>query len=422
MKACILGAGVIGLTTAWALSEAGYDVTIIDRNAEPAAEASHANGAQLSYSYVAPLASPETLLKLPALLLSPAAPIRIRPTLDPAFIRWGVDFLRACNAGMVERTTTALLALAALSRDTLTTWNEALALDFGLETSGKLVLFRTPGSFEAARRQVERQSRSMGAPQEILSAGQALAREPGLKLTAADLAGGIFTPSEQVGDCLAFCRGLAQHLVARNNITFQMATEVTALVQEQGRVRAVLTGQGAMEADVFVMTMGAGAPEMTRKAGFRLPVYPLKGYSLTANLSAGAAPLGGSVTDFDRKVVYAPLKRGDATVLRIAGIADLVGFSRALDEKRLETLTTQARDTVMMDAAGDLQPWAGLRPATPDGRPVIGWSPLRNLFLNTGHGALGWTLACGSARLAAQMIAGGTPSVPAEWFRLGRRG
>jgi len=420
MKVCVLGAGVIGLSTAWELAERGHEVVIVDRHRDPAAETSFANGAQLSYSFVAPLASPDTLAKLPGLMLSSAAPIRIRPTYDPAFILWGLGFLAACNNRMVAETTRAQLALGALSRTVLMELTQREGLSYGLRTAGKLVVHRKRKGFESAKLQVERQAKDAGNEQKILTADACLALEPSLKMKPDELVGGIYTDSEQVGDCRLFCNDLVVRLRRRNNVVWQLGTHIRGLVVRSGKVCAVDTSQGEIEADNVVLALGAGAPQIARQAGFRLPIYPMKGYSITARPSPGSIPLRHSVTDFDRKIVYAPLSEDGAEVVRVAGIADLVGFDRRVDERRLAVMTRQAADTVNIDLESDVRPWAGLRPATPDSRPIVGRSPLSNLFLNTGHGALGWTMACGSARLTAELISDEAPSVGPDWFALDR--
>ncbi len=420
MRACILGAGVIGLATAWELAERGIEVTIVDRRGEPGAGASFANGGQLSYSYVTPLASPDTLRKLPGLLLSPAAPIRIRPTLDPDFLRWSLAFLSACTDRMLRETTTAQLALAALSHKVLAQLTTAQRLAFGLQAAGRLVVYRKAASFAAARRQSALQAGIDGVAQQILSSVECLETEPGLRMDPGQLAGGVYTASDEVGDCRAFCQELAARLQRRNGVSWLLNTNVYSLVTRGDAVHAVATSQGEVDADVVVVALGAETPRIARHLGFRLPVYPMKGYSITAQPAPGARAPAHSVVDFERKIVFAPMQEHGKRVVRVAGIADLVGFDPSIDEDRLSTLTRQAGDTLDLDLESDVRPWAGLRPATPDGRPIIGWSPVRNLFLNTGHGSLGWTLACGSARLAAELIAAEPPSVRPEWFSLRR--
>jgi D-amino-acid dehydrogenase len=401
MKICVLGAGVIGLTTAWCLAEAGHDVIIVDRHASTAKDASAANGGQLSYAFVAPLASPATLKKLPSLLLSPDSPMRIRAGLDPALISWGARFLLACRPAAVRETIAAQLALAALSRSELTRLSQSLMLSFGLRTAGKLVVFRSRREFGAARRAVTGTDED---GQRVLTPAECLALEPALQLDVGELAGGIFTASEQVGDCAAFCAGLTFRLRRQRNIEWLLSADVIGPVRSGGRLVAVDTSKGQVRADRFVLCMGAASGAFAKACGFYLPIYPLKGYSITLTPVPGARVIRHSVTDMERKLVFAPLARDADTAIRIAGIADLESNDTTIDPGRVEILRRASAELLGIDAAGDVEPWCGLRPTTPDSRPIIGWSPLDGLFINSGHGMLGWTLACGSARLAADMI------------------
>lgn len=413
MRVCVLGGGIIGLTTAWMLARAGLTVTLLERNAAPASEASFGNGAQLSYRYVAPLASPETLRKLPAILLSPDAPLRVRPSLDPDFLRWGLKFLSLCTQGAVSRTTAALLTLSTLSRAELEALAAAETIDFGLREAGKLVVYRTRSSFEAARRAAEAQIALSPDVQTIASAADCAARLGPLRIPEQALAGGIFTPSEQVGDCHAFALGLADKLRQEVGVQLHFGCEAQGFVREGQRLRGVRTNRGVIEADVFVLANGAEAARLSAGVGLRLPVLPMKGYSITV---PGSENLACSVTDYDKKLVFAPLPHG----IRIAGMADLVGYDTRIDPRRLSKLVSLSRAALDWPAATDLHPWTGLRPATPDGRPIIGWSPLENLFLNVGHGALGWTLACGSARLTREMLLREPLSIDRAPFALSR--
>ena len=372
-------------------------MVVVDRRSGPAQEASAANGAQLSYAFVAPLASPETLRHLPALLLDRSGPLRVRARADPDFMRWGLAFLREELVGLAS----------------------ALPIRFGLRTAGKLVVFRHEGSFGPARRQAELQA-GLGVEQQVLDAAACLALEPALRLRAEELAGGVYTPSEQVGDCAAFCRGLAGQLRLRNSVRWVMGEESQPVLRD-GRLAAVRAGGEEVAADRFVLAFGSGSARFADAAGFRLPVQPLKGYSLTLRPRTLAGALRHSVTDADSKVVFAPLDGEDGPRIRVAGIADLVGYDRTVDPARLEAVRRAAAAALDVDLSGDTQPWVGLRPATPDSRPIIGPSPVPGLFLNTGHGALGWTLACGSARLTADLLLGAPPPVAAAPFAL-RRG
>ncbi|MET3841080.1 D-amino acid dehydrogenase [Bradyrhizobium sp. OAE829] len=419
MKICVLGAGVIGLTTAWRLAEAGHDVIVVDRNVSTGADASAANGGQLSYAFVAPLASPALLVKLPSLLMSKGSPIRIRPGLDPALVAWGARFLLACRSNAVRETIGAQLALAALSRSELAQLSEALGLAFGLKTAGKLVVFRTGKEFDTARGAIAR----MGTgddQQQVLTPAECLALEPGLKLDVRELAGGVYTASEQVGDCAAFCAGLTARMKQRSNIEWLLGTPVVGPIRSGGRLLAVETTKGRVQADRFVLCMGAASRAFARTCGFYLPIYPVKGYSITLTPPDETHALRHSVTDMERKLVFAPLTSGERTTIRVAGIADLESDDARMDVGRIDTLRRASAELLGIDAGGDVQPWCGLRPMTPDSRPIIGWSPLDGLFINSGHGMLGWTLACGSARLTADLIDRKPPAIEGGPFALHR--
>lgn len=410
MKVAVLGAGVTGLTSAALLAEAGHEVTVIDKADRAGTGTSFGNGAQLSYSHVTPLATPETLAKLPALLLARNAPLKLSPSLDPAFIRWGLEFVAACRPDAVTRTKAAMAALAALSRAELMRLIAREPLAFGHAEPGKLVLYRSPKSFATARAAYDK--RSPDAPEaRLLSPREVLALEPALRLEEGQIAGGLFTPSDQVGDCAAFCEQLAGRLRLSNRVSFAFQTQAIAPVLRGGRVAAVATPAGDITADAFVLALGTGAVRFARSAGFRLPVVPIKGYSLTLNQPGGAKALTISVTDHDNRIVLAPLTRGGETLVRVAGMADLEGEDLTPRPRRLKLLRELSDGLIETRADGEAEPWTGLRPATPDGRPIIGPSPVPGLFLNTGHGFLGWTLAAGSARIVSEMVSGAPPSI-----------
>jgi D-amino-acid dehydrogenase len=302
----------------------------------------------------------------------------------------------------VRETIAAQLALAALSRSELVRLSQRLMLSFGLRTAGKLVVFRSKREFDTARRAIAAEIDEDG--QQVLTPAECLALEPALQLDIGELAGGIFTASEQVGDCAAFCAGLTFRLRRQRNVEWLLGTDVIGPVRSGGRMVAIDTGNGHLQADRFVLCMGAASSAFARACGFYLPIYPLKGYSITLTPARGARVLRHSVTDMERKLVFAPLARDGHTAIRIAGIADLESNNTTIDTRRIDILRRASAELLGMDAAGDVEPWCGLRPMTPDSRPIIGWSPLDGLFVNSGHGMLGWTLACGSARLTADMI------------------
>ncbi|MCW5691709.1 MAG: FAD-dependent oxidoreductase [Pseudolabrys sp.] len=406
MKIGVLGAGVVGLTSAWWLSEAGHDVVLIDHAAGPAAEASRANGAQLSYRYVAPMASPKMLGQLPGLLLPGEDAIKV--SFNRELIGWGLRFLKACTSAEVARTTAAQLALAELSRVELERLLGKVPLDFGLRTAGKLVVFRKQSDLDAAT-PADRDAA------EVLTPLQCLALEPALALRPDEFAGGVYTASEQVGDCGVFCDQLFARLGQSNRVELRMNTAIGRPVVKNRRVTGIDTDNGTVEADLFVLALGSGARAFAKSCGFDLPIYPVKGHSITI-ANHGEPALQHSVTDYSRKIVYAPL--GGAT--RVAGFADFQGYDTTPVASRIAQLKQAAADTFGLEATGEADPWAGLRPMTPDSRPIIGPSPLDGLFLNTGQGMLGWTLACGSARLTTDLIDGKPPSCPSEPFDVRR--
>jgi len=401
MHVCVLGAGIVGLATAWQLNRQGFQVSVIDR-AAPGAGASGGNGAQLSYSYVQPLADPSIWKQLPKLLLSPSSPLKLRPQLDPLQWRWALAFLGACNARTSRASTASLLALAARSRAAFEAMRADIAPDCDFSATGKLVLYAGAASLAGAQRQLELQ-RAMGSQQRLVTADECIAIEPALAGYRARIAGAVHTPSECAADCLKVCTELLRALRARG-VRFLLDTGITGFDARDGRVAAVHTGAGDVEADAFVMALGTASHRLGRQLGAYLPVYPLKGYSITLEVdpAAGAAPRV-SVTDSARKVVFARI----GSRLRVAGMAELVGHDASIPAQRIEALAEATRAVFPHAGRLDaLQPWTGMRPATPTGLPIVGrlGGAPSNMVFNTGHGALGFTLAFGSAERVAQAL------------------
>lgn len=401
MHLCVLGAGIVGLATAYELNRLGFQVTVIDQ-AQPGAGASGGNGAQLSYSYVQPLADPGIWAQLPKLLFAPDSPLKLRPQWDWRQWRWALDFLRACNASTSERSTEALLALAARSRLGFEAMLAAEQLDCDFSRTGKLVLYSSQAGFDAAQRQMELQRR-WGSVQQAVDAQRCVELEPALQHYQPQIVGAIHTASECAADCQKVCDGLQARLQARG-VRFLLGTAVQGFAVRQQRIAAVQTSAGEVAADQFVLALGSASPALAQRLGVYLPVYPLKGYSITldAAVAPGAAPQV-SVTDTARKIVFARL--GDR--IRVAGMAELVGHDRHIPADRIQRLQAAARAVFPHSSDQQaLRPWTGMRPATPTGLPVVGPHPRapRNLLLNTGHGALGFTLAFGTAAAVAAAI------------------
>jgi D-amino-acid dehydrogenase len=405
MKVCVLGAGIVGLATAYELSQDGHQVTVVDSAATVGTGASGGNGAQLSYSYVQPLADASIWGQLPKLLLSPHSPLKLRPQWDVQQWRWALSFMRACNSTTSARSTAQLLTLAAESRAGFDSIMTAQRLDCDYSSSGKLVLYPTSVSFEAAKRQMALQS-ELGSQQSALSAQGCCDLEPALVHYQSRIAGAIYTPSECAVDCLKLCQGL-ERLLRQRGVTFLLGTQVHKLEQRSSFSGAAIacaqTTAGNVYADQFVLALGSYSLPLAGSVGLRLPVYPIKGYSVTLDVTSKSDAPQINVTDIARKVVFARLGQR----LRVAGMAELVGYDRSISTGAIASLqrSTQAVFKQLSDCPVQ-QPWAGLRPATPTGLPIVGvqHGGPRNLVVNTGHGALGLTLAFGTARQVARIV------------------
>ncbi|MCP8350474.1 D-amino acid dehydrogenase [Pseudomonas sp. FBF18] len=405
-RVCIIGGGVIGLATAYALVRDGVEVTLVEARDSLGSETSFANGGQLSYRYVAPLADAGVPLQAIGWMLRGDSPLKLRPRLDPAQWRWMASFLGACRSSVNRTNAAHLLRLALFSQATLQAWREDDALDgFHWRRNGKLVTFRNTASFEHARHR-------LAAPQQqqVLSSADCARLDPAL--ADAPFIGAIYTPDEEVGDCHGFCQQLAARLRASGRCEFRLGQAVTGIRQANGMVSAIELGDEVLPVEHLVIAAGHRSPLLTLP-GVHLPLYPLKGYSLTVPIGAHHRAPDLSITDYDRKIVYARI----GEQLRVAAMVDIVGFEQALDPKRLALIKRQARDTFAN--AGDYEQaieWAGMRPATPSGVPLLGATAYRNLWLNLGHGALGFTLACGSAQLLSELIGQRRPSIDLQGF------
>lgn len=401
MKVIVLGSGVIGTTSAYELARLGHEVSVIDRQPAAAMETSFANAGEISPGYSAPWAAPGIPMKALKWMFMEHAPLIIQPRPDPEKIRWMMQMLSNCTTSAYQVNKARMVRLAEYSRDCLTELRARTGIAFDERQQGTLQLFRTQKQVDGAAKDIE-VLREGGVPFEVLDRDGCLAAEPGLAAARDRIAGGLRLPRDETGDCFKFTQGLAAKAEALG-VTFRHGVTIHRLNREGGRIISVTTSAGTFVGDAFVVALGAYSPFLVREFGMRLPVYPVKGYSITVPvIDAERAPVS-TVMDETHKIAITRL--GDR--IRVGGMAEIAGFDLTLHDRRKRTLVHSVED--LFGGAGDQSQatfWTGLRPMTPDGTPVVGRSPIGNLFLNTGHGTLGWTMAAGSARILADTLSG----------------
>ncbi|WP_366125293.1 FAD-dependent oxidoreductase [Acetobacter cerevisiae] len=389
----VVGGGVIGLTTAYALIQAGHSVTLVEREDHVGEQASFGNGGQLSYRYVRPLADAGIPLEALSWMLQADSPISLRLRLDWKQWRWLADFLLACNARTNKANAARLLELALQGQQALNQWRQEGLDDFLWRKPGKLVVYRNAHKFSKA-------AKSISNPQQeqVLTPAECAQVEPAFAGLASTLAGGIFSPDDEVADCYLFCQALLKSL--QQSKDFQLVKGDATLEDDQSdRCRVRING-AVWQTDLVVLAAGLASRDLMQPLGQRLPLYGLKGYSLTVEADPAVLP-NVSVTDYDSRVVYARL--GDR--LRIAAMVDIGALNALPDPRRIASLKHLAEET--LPAAGpyaSAATWAGMRPATPTGVPLVERTQWRNLLLNVGHGALGFTLSCGSALTIRDLV------------------
>lgn len=407
--ALVIGGGLIGVSTAWFLAERGFAVTLLERREGSALETSYANGGLITPSQSDPWNAPGTFMHLLSWLGREDSPLLLRPRALPGMWRWGLEFLLASRAAPWWRATEANLRLGLYSAACLTALREELDLEYDDRTAGTLKLFRESYALEKSATLADSLAPA-GLTHRVLSPAEAVALEPLLEPMAVELAGAIHYPRDQSGDAHAYTRALEQH-ARRAGVQFMYGTELQRFELRGGRVSAALTSHGAMTADSYVLAAGSACPGLLAPLGIRLPMYPVKGYSVTIGAQPWRRPLSVPLVDFENKMVLTPL----GARLRIAGTAEFNGFDTSLNARRGGSILARALALIpeiaeQVDEAG-VQHWAGLRPMTADGPPILGKTPCANLFLNTGHGPLGWTFAAGSGRAVADVVAGREPEI-----------
>jgi D-amino-acid dehydrogenase len=401
MKIVVLGAGVIGVSSAWYLAQAGHEVRVLERQPAPARETSFANAGEVSPGYSAPWAAPGIPLKALRWMFQRHAPLVVQPRPDLAKLSWLTQMLMNCTPEAYATNKARMVRLAEYSRDCLQELRSETGISYDERMRGTLQLFRKEAQLAAAEKDIA-VLRSGGVAFEVLDAAGCLAAEPGLAAARSEIAGGVRLPGDETGDCLMFTTSLAERAAAAG-VVFRWGVDIDRLVVEDGRVRGVLTSQGEVRAEAVVVALGSHSPALVRPLGLDLPVYPVKGYSLTLPIVDEARAPVSTVMDETYKVAITRL--GDR--IRVGGLAEIAGFDLSLPERRRATLEHSVEG--LFGGAGDQGRaafWCGLRPMTPDGTPVVGRTPVQGLWLNTGHGTLGWTMAAGSGRVLADLMSG----------------
>ena len=415
MKVAVLGAGVVGVTSAYYLAKAGHEVTVIDRQPGAALETSHANAGEISPGYASPWAAPGIPMKAVKWLLMDHPPLILRPKLDPAMIGWLLAMLRNCTPARYALNKARMVRLAEYSRDQLIDLRAETGIRYDERMRGTLQLFRTQHQLDGVAKDIE-VLKAGGVPFEVLDRAGCIAAEPGLANARDTLVGGLRLPHDETGDCFMFTTALAK-LAGELGVNFQYETAITGLRIEAGRVAGVVTNRGEVKADAYLVALGSYSPALVRPLGLRLPVYPVKGYSITVPIAQPERAPVSTLLDESYKIAITRL--GDR--IRVGGMAEISGFTNDLRPERHRTLE-HSLESLFPGAGtpGEATFWSGLRPMTPDGTPVIGATAVDNLFLNTGHGTLGWTMACGSGQVIADMIGGGAPAIDTRDLSIAR--
>lgn len=414
MRVVVLGSGVVGVTSAWYLRQAGHDVTVIDRQPGPAQETSAGNAGQISPGYAAPWAAPGVPLKAIKWMFQRHAPLAISLDGTSSQLKWMWQMLRNCDTRHYMENKGRMVRLAEYSRDCLKLLRENTGIQYEGRQGGTLQLFRTAEQYENATRDIA-VLKDAGVPYQLLESARLAEVEPALAEVAHKLTGGLRLPNDETGDCQLFTQQLAK-MAAQAGVEFRFDTPVDRLLYEGENIYGVKCGEEVVKADAYVMAFGSWSTGLLKNI-VDIPVYPLKGYSLTIPIAEEDGAPVSTILDETYKIA---ITRFDQRI-RVGGMAEIVGFNTELLKPRRETLEMVVRD--LFPRGGFVEQatfWTGLRPMTPDGTPVVGRTPYKNLWLNTGHGTLGWTMACGSGQLLSDLMSGRTPAIAADDLSVAR--
>ncbi|QYF95908.1 D-amino acid dehydrogenase [Massilia sp. PAMC28688] len=415
MKIIVLGSGVIGTTSAYFLARAGHEVTVVERQSGAGMETSFANAGEISPGMAAPWAAPGIPLRALKWLAMRDGPLVVRARFDPTMWRWMRQMLANCNVARYEVNKARMVRLAEYSRDCLVQLRADTGIAYDERSRGTLQVFRDQRQVDEAAHDVAVLER-YGVPYALLDPAACEQVEPALARVRGRIVGGLRLPGDETGDCFKFTQALAA-MAQQEGVQFRQGVDIRGLQAAGGAITGVMTSEGEMTADAYVMAMGSYSPLLLKPLGVQIPVFPVKGYSITMPIKdAGGAP-ESTVMDETFKVGITRL--GER--IRVGGTAELAGYDLRLRQERRAPLVRAVTD--LFPHGGDLAQasfWCGLRPMTPDGTPVIGATPYRNLYLNTGHGTLGWTMSCGSARVLADLVSGKQPDISLDGLTLAR--
>ncbi len=415
MKVVVLGGGVIGCSVAYYLAKAGHEVDVLERQSGPALETSFGNAGEVSPGYSAPWAGPGVPIKAIKWMLMTHSPLVIWPLLDPAMWRWGAAMLANCTEKAYALNKSRMVPIAEYSRDCLKALRTETGIQYDDRAQGTLQLFRTQAQLDGTAKDVA-VLKQYGVPFEILDRAGFVKVEPALKLTQDKFVGALRLPGDETGDCFLFTNRLAE-MAKGLGVRFHFDTSIERIEKQGGQVAAVHTSKGVFKADRYVAALGSYTPQLVRPLGIRIPVYPVKGYSITVPITEARYAPESTIMDETHKVAVTRL--GDR--IRVGGTAELAGFSMTLREARRATLEHVVTD--LFPKGGDVSKatfWCGLRPMTPDGTPIVGPTPIANLLLATGHGTLGWTMSAGTGRVIADLISQRQPEIDITGLTMAR--
>jgi D-amino-acid dehydrogenase len=409
MDIVVLGAGVIGVTTSYQLAARGHNVTVVDRKSQAASECSFANGGQLSYSHAEPWANASVIKNLPHLLFGKNSPLVVNPTMDIKMWKWCLQFLACCNDKKSLKSSEHMLRLALYSRKCLQEIESEIKIDYHKTDKGILHVFKSKKYLESNLKQAKFQE-ALGCPYELLeNMNEVVKKEPALAYGDADIVGGIFFPIDAGGDIHEFTVAMSQVLQKNGKVEFKYDTTIEKIITNNDKIQAVQTYKGLLKADAYVVCMGATSSIALSNVGINVPIYPMKGYSISVPVGDCKKVPTVGITDQHNKIVYT--RFGD--ILRVAGTAEFASYNDSISEKRIATLKEMTK-YLFSHIAGleNATKWACLRPSTPDGSPIIGkTNKYNNLYLNTGHGTLGWTMSFASAKIITDIVDGKNPEI-----------